>query len=418
MSGFEHDFRDFMRQQRAGNRGNARDMLRLLGFISLIASAFFWYPVQWDLVGPQTWRDGAIAIAFGTFLALGPPVFVSFFVPWSPAAQLLNRINFKTVGQAVALGCSLFLLYYAGIVLLSWWHARPVTEATGMVNNQVILGIIATVIAPALLWAPVSSDELEETLKQDQLVRRYELQTQLDIAYLQSMVLEAQRMSVAELGAVASGVGGPELAQRIRWLMTSIDQTIGEIAHTVQKTSGTIAAFPSVRGQQGTVDVLDAIETLLSQIRPAALPDAPVAEAEVIEGQYGAAVRPAPVPQPASARYGTAAEQALRDRPNLRPELRSPAPGETSRSSAQPQAAPGSPRASGSEGNWREAYVTAVGQLQGAWKRADLEQALSIRETQAGDYIRAWEQAGLLERLTEPKWHYRWTREAADGNRD
>jgi hypothetical protein len=378
----EHNYREFMRQQRAGNRGSGRDTLRALGLISLAASAAFWFPLQWDLVGPLTWRDSAIALAFGTFLVLGPPVFISFFVPWSPAAQLLARINMKTLGQVVALGCSLYLLYYSGQILYAWWSARPAVAASGLATQQMLIGIIATIIAPALLWAPVSSDELEEILKQDQMVKHYELQVQADIAYLQAVLLDAQRAAAIGLTAAAKEQGDANLAWRMQWLVGAIDQTIGEIAHTVKKTSGTIAAFPQLGKDPKVIEVLDHIGNNVGGIAgmaPGVL---------VLEGTTS----PEPPAQPPARTPGAPA--------------RPPAP------PAHPQAATGSPRASesaGSAGNWREAYATARKHLSGAWKRVELEQALSIRETQAGDYIRAWEQAGLVERLTEPKWHYRWT---------
>ena len=63
--------------------------------------------------------------AFGTFVVLGPPVFVSFFVPWSPAAMLLMKLNFRTAGQSVALAAMLYLVYYAAQLLLLFWAARP-----------------------------------------------------------------------------------------------------------------------------------------------------------------------------------------------------------------------------------------------------------------------------------------------------
>lgn len=368
MNGFEEDFKAFMRQQRAGNRGSARDMLRLLGLICLGASGAFWYPVQWTLVTPMSPAEMVIAVAFGTFLVLGPPVLLAFFVPWSPAAQLLVRINAKTLGQAVAMACALYLLYYAYQILVSWWASRTVVSEAGLVNHQVIIGIIATIVTPALLWAPMSAEEMEEVLRQEAAVKRYELQAQLDIAYLQSMVLEAQRASAAELAGLAAG-HAPEIAERMRWLLGSIDQTIGEIAHTYKQTAGTVAQFPALRGRGEVIHVLDSMGDMLTTVQRS---PRPMQEAVVIEADTSRSPAPAPP--------------------------------------AQPQAATGSPGASGSGETWREAYATArrAGSLVGAWRRSELEQALSIRETQAGDYIRAWEQAGLVERLTEPKWHYRW----------
>lgn len=391
-SQFEQSFQEFLRQQRAGNRGSARDMLRLLGFVSLLASGVFWYPLQWQLAGPTSPGEMAIAVAFGSFLMLGPPVFVSFFVPWSPAAQLLNKINAKTAGQAVALACSLYLLFYAGYLLYHWWSVRPMVAATNTAALQTILGVIATVIAPALLWAPVSSDELEEVLKQDQLVKRYEMQAKLDIAYLQSMVLEAQRMTAGELAAVAGQVGGPELAQRMRWLLSSIDQTIGEIAHTVGTTAGTLERFPSLSGNQQAVQVLEYVGESLQHITQQPLP------------AVGSTIDLAPAGAPATLLAAAGAPWSTAPLPDA---ACATAPGRVAAPEGPPGATTDAPGRA--LGDAEDAYRTARRTLtKAAWRRSDLEICLSCSKTAALELIASWRAAGRIVELTDPRHHYSW----------
>ena len=262
----EQFFQDWMRAQRRGNRGmSSKDMARLLALVGFIISGCFWYPVQWDFASPQTYGDMAIAIGFGTFLVLGPPVLSSFFVPWTPAARLLYRLNARTLGQIVAGACALYLLYYAGMISYTWWMSRPVVAQAGIAFMQMMVGLIATIATPALLWAPVSDEELEEIARQDQLVKKYELQTQSDIAYLQGMLLDAQKVAVHGLASIAAQ-DRPDVAWRMQWLLEEMDRNLGGIASTVGRTSGTMAAFPEFAQRDDVLSVLDYVKDVVQQI--------------------------------------------------------------------------------------------------------------------------------------------------------
>lgn len=400
-------FEDYAREQRRGNRGtSARDMLRLLGIISLIASGCFWYPVQWDLTSPSRPPEVVIALAFGTFLVLGPPVFTSFFVPWSPAAMLLAKINMRSIGQTVALGCMLYLIYYAGLILFSWWSTRPVVVQTNLIEHQVIVGIIATIVSPALLWAPASTEELSEILRQDNLVRKYELQVQADMAYLQGMLLDAQRAAAVGLSKIVAEQGGDDIAWRMQWLVDSIDQTIGEIAHTHERVSGTMAAFPTVRGNDDAQSVLDYMARMLQRTT-----SQPAQIATYVEPEPQQVIIEPPAPARTRARSHSRyvppeGSQALAEPYEPSREV-SPAPA-SAREVSPPVAATGShsqePQA---ELSMSSPLMVAQATLGGsAWMRHNLQIVLNIRETRAGDFIRQWKAQGLVEELTEPKFHY------------
>lgn len=398
-------FQEFMRAQRQG-RGSlsAKDMLRLLGYICLLASGCFWYPMQWSLATPQSPGDIAVVLAFGTFLVIGPPVFTSFFVPWSPSAQLLQKINAKTIGQAVAFGCTVFLLYYAYHLLSAWWSFRPVVAASNLVGLQTILGLIATIIAPALIWAPVSSEELEEVLKQDRLVKRYELQTQADLAYLQGMLLDAQRVATIGLANIAADER-PQLAWQMQYLVESIDQTIQEIAHTVERTSGVVANFPNLQGNAEVVQVLDYVKDNLADIAPT---DSTVSSMPPSNMSSTTTIPPSVSSPPRSDQQERMASTTPTSGQLLERLAPAPSPPAISRETAHAPAASGGPRqpqATGGEAD--RALATVREHVRGAWMRKHVQEILHIGETKAGDLIRSWKKAGLVEELTEPKHHYR-----------
>jgi hypothetical protein len=58
-----------------------------------------------------------------------------------------------------------------------------------------------------------------------------------------------------------------------------------------------------------------------------------------------------------------------------------------------------------------QAFAAARVGLDGAWKRGDLERALSVSKTQALTYIQAWLVSGDIIRLDEPRDHYVFTEE-------
>src|ERR671938_535385 len=176
---------DMMRSQR--RRGSSfqftsKSLLAILALIAMGGSAVYWWGVQSTLIPDNK----VVALAFTAILVLAPPSLVSFLIPWSPGGMLLQKVNAKTWGYLVVVGCSLYLLYYSFQIQLAWWLAQPVVADSNLVYQQVLIGIIGFVIIPALLWTPVSSEELVEQVRQAHLVKRYELQTQADIAILRA----------------------------------------------------------------------------------------------------------------------------------------------------------------------------------------------------------------------------------------
>ena len=204
-----------------------------------------------------------VAIAFTAILVLAPPSLVSFLIPWSPAGMLLQKVNARTWAFPVIIGCALYLLYYAFQLQWAWWAAQPVVAETNLVYQQVLIGMIGFIIIPALLWTPVSSDELVEQVRQAHLVKRYELQTQADIAILRATLLRAQEKALIGF-ANLTVQEREELAAVMQSLVSGIDRTLKEIGQTVKTVSGVALPFDSILDDNEDIrDILDYIgETL------------------------------------------------------------------------------------------------------------------------------------------------------------
>jgi hypothetical protein len=206
-----------------------------------------------------------VALAFTAILVLAPPSLVSFLIPWSPGGMLLQRVNARTWGYLVVVGCSLYLLYYSFQIQWSWWAAQPVVAETGLIYQQVLIGIIGFIIIPALLWTPVSSDELVEQVRQAHLVKRYELQTQADIAILRATLLRAQEKALVGFANLTVDER-EELAAVMRSLVGGIDRTLKEIGQTVKTVSGVAMPFDGMLEDNEDIrDVLEYISDSLTR---------------------------------------------------------------------------------------------------------------------------------------------------------
>ena len=270
-------------QRRRGNGGGGfqitrKSLLTLLAFVAMIGSGVYWWGVQ-SLLTSNT----IIAAAFTAILVLAPPSLTSFLIPWSPGGMLLQKINARTWGYGVIIAAALFLIYYSFEIQYSWWSTQPTVVNTGLVLQQVIIGIIGFIIIPALLWTPVTSEELVEQVRQAHLVRRYELQTQADIAILRATLMRAQEKALIGF-ANLTVQEKEELASVMRGLVTGIDKTLRDIGDSVKTVSGAAVPFSSLDDNDDIRGYLDYIHESLTD--NALLPRRGSREMERVPAQY------------------------------------------------------------------------------------------------------------------------------------
>lgn len=245
----------FARRKPGTFQFTAKAGLALLALLCMGWSAVFWWGIQSTLIPDNR----IVAMAFTAILVLAPPSLMSFIIPWSPGGMLLQRVNAKTWGYVVVVGCAIYLLYYSYQLQWSWWAAQKVVAESGLIYQQVFIGMIGFVIIPALLWAPVSSDELVEQVRQAHLVKRYELQTQADIAILRATLLRAQEKALVGFANLTVDER-EELASVMRSLVGGIDRTLREVGQTVKSVSGVALPFDGMLDDNEDIrDVLEYI---------------------------------------------------------------------------------------------------------------------------------------------------------------
>jgi len=237
-----------VRGQKRGQGGwqfSAKGLLAALAVIAMIGSVVSWWGVQSQLT-----TNTVVAAAFTAILVLARPSLTSFLIPWSPGGMLLQKSNARTWGYAVIIGAAGYLRYYSFEIQHSWWQAQAGVRDTGLVLPQVLIGIIGFIMIPALLWTPVTSEELVEQVRQAHLVRRYELQTQADIAILRATLLRSQEKE--------------ELAGVMRGLVKGIDQTLRDIGDSVKTMRGATVPFGSLDDNDDIRGYLDYIHESLT----------------------------------------------------------------------------------------------------------------------------------------------------------
>lgn len=246
-------------RRRGGWQFTSKSLLAILAFIAMIGSAVYWWGVQSQLTG-----NWIIAAAYTAILVLAPPSLMSFLIPWSPGGMLLQKINAKTWGYVAVMIAALYLVYYSFEIQWTWWASQPVVQSTGLVVQQVLIGIIGFIIIPALLWTPVTSEELVEQVRQAHLVRRYELQTQADIAILRATLLRAQEKALIGF-ANLTVQEREELAAVMRGLVKGIDATLRDIGESVKTVSGATVPFNSLEDNEDIQKYLDFVAETLTE---------------------------------------------------------------------------------------------------------------------------------------------------------
>lgn len=230
--------------------GTARGALRLVATVALLFSGWWWWGIQSLLTD-----NVMVAAAFTIILVIAPPALTTFLVPWSPAGMLLQKINGRTWGFLTVVCCALYYIYYSWDVGMSYWLAQPVAADTGLVSQQVWVQLIGFILIPALLWAPVGDEELQETLRQDHLIRRYQLQTEADLNIYRAELLEAQEYALVGFSELLADEQD-HLAGTMRKLLGEVNGTLRQIGIGVEGSHNAIQRF-KLPDAQDVTSILD-----------------------------------------------------------------------------------------------------------------------------------------------------------------
>lgn len=347
------------RAHRDGDGGlNWSDASKILAYICVAGSAAFWIPVQLDLASPiGSWREWLIAVMFGAFMVIGPPVFIAPFTPRSRIQQFLLELNALTIGRALSLGIGVYLAYYAFQIQYAWWAGRPNVAQTGMLTWQAILGLIFTVAAPTLLIAAASMREANEELEREQAyekMRRTYRNRQALLALQHRNAVRLMRRGLAELA--------PRELEELTGYMAKLDAEDAAAAREVSEIQQQIGVLGEIReitgGDPELSDRIDFLALVAEELAPETrrqIAAAGAAVQHVAERVVERVAAPAAAPAFDRGMYDRARE-ALSDKP--------------------------------------------------IWTREELQAELTCGKTTAADLIGAWRAAGLVVEHQQPRYRY------------
>lgn len=245
---YRNSYRDYKRQSHGVKQQwvlTAKDALFMLAILMTSGAGYFWWYIQSALTNFQ-----AMAILLAIGMAIAPPALTAFLIPWSPARTLLAKILGKTFGGAATIAMVLYLLYYATMLLYNWW------VSTGNVPEyalfQTILCHIFFIFIPALLWTPTLAGDLLSIIKEEHLVRQYEIQTQGQIMQMRKTLMRAQVLTLKGFANLTTGEK-EELAGMHIALVKGIERNFKEISAVISEFAGTAVSFDDTLEDNGDV---------------------------------------------------------------------------------------------------------------------------------------------------------------------
>lgn len=351
-----------------------RSVLGWVALACLVLNGAFWGMLMLDLLAPpspfsaQTLQAALAIVAFALVL----PLFWSMLLPSSPAGRLLQKQTWRLPGQLAITFAAVFLTWMAATWLRLWWAAQPSVADAGQDLFLTITSLIAGILVPALSWCVMTPEQWIAQIEQARDIRRIEHSMKMEEAAMRAAYARAVSLLNADLCNLA-------IEQR-----QELAGILGAFARTQQQAlAGIAASWKDMYGVECQLVTVPDKELLANYKQVAGLLTQG-AEALGETASYAGLIVPS-----SHAHQDTEWDES-----------RDASPVPVGAHQGHRPAVPETPH--------KEAYDRARATLDGAWKRSDLEHALSISRSQAHRYLSAWQNAGLVESLTEPQDRYGW----------
>lgn len=330
----------------------ARSALDVIAMIFLGCGFAFWGVAFWQLLAPPALASllSIQAVVLALVYSLAAPLLLSMLVPTTPAGQLLQKTQWRTIGFPVIVACAVFLTYQAYSMIELWLYAQQYVREAGFARPLAISSTIAFVVIPALAWVQLTPERWLQQIQQAHQVRRLEIQQSGELAILKARMLWAKQKAAVDFAKLLP-VEQDEVFGTLRGLFMSIGDTQRDIARTL----GISAELErDMLGDDVIVKQLEHVRDAMDSGR--VVLDSPAADqrAMLAPHQDAAPVAPAGPPQP-------------------RP--------------AAPRSAPQ---------RYAVEYDTACQMLRGAWSVHALADVLGVAERTARDRLNAWIEQGLV----------------------
>lgn len=178
----------------------ARSALDIIAMIFIGCAFAFWFAAFWQMLAPPILLGlGTVSVLVLTLVySLAAPLLLSMLVPTTPAGQLLQKTQWRTIGFPVIVMAALFLCWQGFTLIGAWLSAQgginpatgqPALQATGQVLPMAISLTIAFILIPALAWIQVSPELWLQQIQQAHMVKKLQIQQAGEIAIIRNQLI-------------------------------------------------------------------------------------------------------------------------------------------------------------------------------------------------------------------------------------
>jgi hypothetical protein len=225
---------DIYRRARRYTAG--RTVLDGLAALFLCCSTLFWGVLHWTaLVGVglptlASLPQAVVAVAMTLIYAFALPLLLSMLVPTTPAGQLLQKTQWRTVGFPVIIVSTGLLGYYAQQLTRLWFESQPEVRDANLVPAYMAAAIVGFIIIPALCWVQVSPERWIREVEQAHNVKKLELMQRGELAIVAARLLWAEQKAAIGYAKLLPAEQ-QEVRDTLRGLLMGIGDTQRSIAH-------------------------------------------------------------------------------------------------------------------------------------------------------------------------------------------
>lgn len=261
------DFTTLVRQARRATAG--RNVLSAFSLLFLGASFCFWGVLHWTaMVAPRDlprggWTQMIVAGVLTVVYAFALPLLLSMLIPTTPAGQLLQKTQWRTVGFWVIIPAVLWLGAYAIELMRLWFDAQPAIKAGNLQLAYIVACVVAFILIPALAWVQVTPERWIQEIEAAHAVKKLELLQNGELA-----ILKAQLVRVEGQAALGWANLLPAEQQEVTETLKGLFMAISDNQRLIARTVGAQAAAERALGDAEIAESLDYVQKQLARAAP------------------------------------------------------------------------------------------------------------------------------------------------------
>jgi len=221
----------------------ARSALDVVAMVFLGSSFAFWSVAFWQILFPPALLHPLMiqVVVLALVYSLASPLLLSALVPTTPAGQLLQKTQWRTVGFAAIIAAAVYLTWQGNKLIELWLLAQPGIAETQIARTLAISLSIAFVLVPALAWTQLTPERWLAQIQQAHQVRKLELQQAGEIAIIKARLLWAEQRAAMSYANML-----PQEQQEIRDTLQGLLMGIADTQRGIARTLGISAELERV----------------------------------------------------------------------------------------------------------------------------------------------------------------------------